>query len=282
MNNHLEELIRLFKEELVEIYDFSQAPKLITRKKEAQDCTNELSTNQEWVKIQRALLSRTKDKRIYTKEYVEGVKNMYAPFFKERGPLKGNVLDIGGGWGLFRQWWKPNNLDSFIVCDPGVARLLGGPHQPHQLFYTRAFSLCMTFVEGFGEAVPFKNELFDICLIAATLDHCLYPAKVVEEGYRCLKPGGTMLVMQTCHSPQSDTQLSSIYRRALKVLKNPAILIIKIFTRLRNPVVHLSHFKPGDITLCLEKAGFSSVKMTLLSNYGHFAFEAVKPLNQKS
>ena len=68
MNNHLEELIRLFKEELVEIYDFSQAPKLITRKKEAQDCTNELSTNQEWVKIQRALLSRTKDKRIYTKE----------------------------------------------------------------------------------------------------------------------------------------------------------------------------------------------------------------------
>jgi ubiquinone/menaquinone biosynthesis C-methylase UbiE len=271
---------RLFREGDQMYFDFSQAPTLITRK-ERNNLTKPFKEDaSQWDKAQRSFMCWTKDERMFTREYIESGKETFTAFFKERGYLQGNVLDIGGGWGLYRQWWEPGESDVFIVHDPGVERFLSGPHELHHDYYSRAFSFPMTFVEGFGEAPPYKDGLFDTCLIAAALDHCIDPPKVLAEAYRCLKPGGSILVIQRCDSPQSQSHIgrSHILKRLVKYFVHPKRLLSILYKRLFYSDHHLHHFRLTDITSLLERVNPSKIDTYVVpgSKQGIYAFEAQK------
>lgn len=45
-------------------------------------------------------------------------------------------------------------------------------------------------IKSFGEALPFKDNIFDIVYSVATLEHVRNPLKVVQEMMRVLRPGG--------------------------------------------------------------------------------------------
>lgn len=273
-----QEVQNLFRSEMHTYFDFSQAPDLVTRKDTDGAHVFENEERHRWAKAQASFLRWTRDKRVFTREYIETGKNIYSSFFKTRGPLRGTVLDIGGGWGLFRQWWEPGESDQFVVHDPGIERFLRGPHRLHHDYYQRAFSLPMTFVEGFGEELPYNNDTFDTCLIAAALDHCVDPQRVLVEAYRCLRPGATILVLQSCHVSQRGTQTRHILNRLFGLVRQPNRLLTVLYYRLFQRGHHLHSFAPSTITSWLEQAGFRDVTATIISSTAQiYAFEASKP-----
>lgn len=271
------EIKSLFRENDQIFFDFSQAPILVRRKESDKSKISAEGETSRWVKAQQGFMRRTRDKRIFSEEYIKNGKKIYDAFFEQKEPLRGNILDIGGGWGLYRQWWQPNETDVFIVHDPGVERFLRGAHQLHQTYYDRAFKLPMTFVEGFGEELPYQDNLFDTCLIAATLDHCLHPQQVFMESYRCLKPRGSILVIQRCYSPQSKKERAPVLKRLSKHLRHPQNLPTVFYNLLFRQDLHLHHFLVRDITLWLETVGFLEVKTSITpATENVYAFEAKK------
>ena len=95
-----------------------------------------------------------------------------AQAFKTFVQSSGLILDIGCG-PQARPSYLPANAE--VV---GIDPLLG--QQP------REFS----FVQGIGEYLPFRNEIFDHILYASSLDHIINPQRSLAEAARCLKPGG--------------------------------------------------------------------------------------------
>jgi SAM-dependent methyltransferase len=271
---------KLFRKDEQIYFDFSQAPTLITRKERSNLTKPFKNESSRWDKAQRSFMCWTKDKKMFTREYIESGKEIFTTFFEERGYFQGNVLDIGGGWGLYRQWWEPSESSVFIVHDPGVERFVSGPHELHYVCYSRAFSFPMTFVEGFGEDLPYKDETFDTCLIAATLDHCVDPPKVLAEVYRCLKPGGTILVIQRCGFSRSQSRSAHphILKRVVKYIAHPKRLLSILYKRLFYREHHLHHFQPEDIILLLESIGLSNTNTSVVpgSKQSIYAFEAQK------
>jgi ubiquinone/menaquinone biosynthesis C-methylase UbiE len=276
--NYQEEIRKLFKEDEQSHYDFSEAPTLI-RVKDRNALKERILKGHDtsrWMNSQLQFLDWAKDRRVFTRGYIESGKATYDVFFEKRGSLRGKILDIGGGWGLWRQWWEPSKSDLFIVHDPGIERFLRGPHKLHRDYYQRALSMPMVFVEGFGEGLPYRDGIFDISLVAATLDHCINPQRVIDEAYRCTKPKGSIIVVQSCYSPESSGHRLSHLKSLGKC--SPGQLLRIFYLRVFRPDHHLNRFRPVDVTLMLERAGFADIsKDTVPNTQDVYAFEAWKP-----
>ncbi len=274
-----EDIRELFQKDKQAGFDFSQAPDLIRRKEVTAQATDLFGKDDlsKWERAQHGFNHYTKVKSIFSREYVDANFVSFGSFFKERRYLKGNVLDIGGGWGLLRQWWEPSSSDIYIVHDPGVERFLRGVHKVHHDYYERAFSLPMTFVEGFGEELPYKNNVFNTCVIKSTLDHCITPEEVLAEAYRCLQTqGGDIIILQSCDTGEQSHQ-PHILTRLLKNLRYPKRFLSKIYHWLFYQVGHVQHFSRDDIVTLLEQAGFSKVRVSKVpKTQSIYAFEANK------
>jgi SAM-dependent methyltransferase len=190
-----------------------------------------------WNDSQKHFLERSYNKDKYSDPIVEQAWKDYGAYFNKRGSLlSGNILDVGGGLGIFREWWEVSRNNIFIVHEPIVERKI---HNSHYKYFHRAFSLPMKRIRGIGEKLPYKDNSFDTCLISNVLDHCVNPVQVLSEAYRCLTPGGTILVFQSCRKTWQLKQL---------------------FKHLFRPSGHLHHFKVADIVSMIQKIGFSQIQ----------------------
>jgi SAM-dependent methyltransferase len=94
--------------------------------------------------------------------------------------FKGNVLDIGVGPQKSPTHIQYNEIpDVFFV---GIDPLVG--QQP------RGFA----YIQGLGEYLPFRNEIFDQVLFVTSLDHFIDPRVALAEAKRVLKPEGAICV----------------------------------------------------------------------------------------
>ncbi len=70
-------------------------------------------------------------------------------------------------------------------------------------------------VVGNGHFLPFKDNIFDIVILEAVLEHVEHPNKVILEVNRVLKPGGWICVavpfIQGYHASPSDYQRYTVY-----------------------------------------------------------------------
>lgn len=267
----------LFRPETTGSYDFTRSPRLVRRRAAAADgAVVSAEQTQRWSVAQSAFLRWTADRKNFSRDTVQEAKTLYDRYFGRRGLSTGSVLDIGGGWGLYRQWWSNGPGSTYVVHDPGVERFEKGPHAVHAQVYEHALSLPMTFVEGFGEDLPYRDGAFDTCIIAAALDHCIDPSRVLAEARRCLKPGGQMIVLQHSHSHGETTQQAR-QQRIARVLRNPGRIIAALRARvsaLFAPDHHLHHFHPGEIEALLRSAGFDEVTTSDLGGMDVYACEA--------
>ncbi len=265
----------LFRSDALPRFDFSGAPEIVRRARSGEsEAPNGLDLTG-WSRVQARYLDPAHAKppdeaEAAIRQSVEG----YDRFFRERGPLRGSVLDIGGSVGLYRQWWEPGASDVFVVQDPavGTARMEAG--ELLRRLYPRAFSLSVTCVEGFGEDLPYRDQVFDTCLMVAALDHCADPARVLAEAWRCLKPGGELLCLQTCRLPA----LSQRVGYSMRLYRKPGHLLRKLRQRLAaEPEKHMHRFDVGGLASTLAAAAFDPVKASGPIKKRVFAFQAAKP-----
>jgi len=251
----------LFREDGVQAYDFGLSPDLIRLAGESGVALPSQNLA-EWKQIQSKLMARAGDERtpFNSETHIQGHKRAMDGLFEAHERLQDRVLDIGGGWGIYRQWWDPGDSGVFVVHDPGIERFDHAPSSLHQTHYARAFDLPMTFVEGFGEELPYGDESFDTCLIVSALDHCLDPARVLAEAHRCTKSGGRLLLISHCHGDEhaeggaGEPAMSSALRRVAGLPRAIARAIYRSFVP--RPRMHLHHWDEGELSAFVEQSGF--------------------------
>ena len=258
-----EAVTRLFREDRLQAYDFDRSPELIrlAGQSKVTPPTQDLS---EWKKIQRNLMARAGDQStpFNSEAHIEGHRQAMDGLFEQYELLQDRVLDIGGGRGLYRQWWEPGESGLFVVHDPGVERFDHADSPLHRKHYPRAFSLSMTFVEGFGEDLPYTDESFDTCLIVSALDHCLDPSRVLAEARRCLKGEGRLFLISHCHeedhdddaAPSSDDPAGSRLGRIARLPRSLAKAIYRSFVP--RPRMHLHHWDQDELSALVEASDF--------------------------
>lgn len=122
----------------------------------------------------------------------------YAPFADFLTHLSGNILDVGGGIGIPRNYLSSNT--NYVVVDPSIewlridwsALLKRFPHLEGK----------PNFVRGIGEHLPFASASFDTVLSFWSLNHASDPKLVLKEVARVLRPGGQVLFVLEEMIPQ--------------------------------------------------------------------------------
>jgi ubiquinone/menaquinone biosynthesis C-methylase UbiE len=156
----------------------------------------------------------------------EAVKNFefaYGMIAWALRPLRGLVLDIGGGTGVAREYL--DDSVEYVNIDPSRVWL----SETWDRLATRFPKLLepMAFVRGVGEQLPFRDGVFDATLTIRSLNLAARPDLVVREAHRVLKPGGAFVaVVQFIEPRWSDLPADPLRRR-------PRLALRKVKYRLR-------------------------------------------------
>lgn len=105
--------------------------------------------------------------------------------------LKGNLLEIGCGYGDFGAWCKEQGTCQQVTgIDPSGAAIKQAQEQ---------YPNCQ-WLEAGAEQLPFADASFDSIVSLEVLEHIKQPELMIKEATRVLKPGGS-LVIQTPNYP---------------------------------------------------------------------------------
>ncbi len=122
-----------------------------------------------------------------------------------------NILDVGCGIGG----------SSVYLAEKFHARATGITLSPMQVKRAteRAHSFGLTARTSFqvadAQAMPFADNSFDLVWSLESGEHMPDKTKFIQECYRVLKPGGTLIMVTWCHRPM-DTPLTTDERKHLQ------------------------------------------------------------------
>ncbi|SRR5713226_1667787 len=178
-------------------------------------------------------------------------------------PIAGNFLDVGGADGLVRHF-LPANVD-YLCTDPfigapGVAQARGqNPGFPEVYpCITEPYS----FVCALAERLPVKSRAFDFVHMRSMLDHVYDPIETLKEGYRCLRPGGYLLLGLSARGGATRTLepgIAGILARGFRVLRHEGIVEFsgRVLARLAgHRDNHLRHPSIQNLRSLLTKSRF--------------------------
>ena len=97
----------------------------------------------------------------------------------EIGAVTGTMLDVGCGAQPYRSLLSPGAV--YIGLDTADAEDHFGYKMPDTVYFS-------------GTAWPLPDSSIDFILCTETLEHVLKPETLLNEAYRCLRPGGRMLI----------------------------------------------------------------------------------------
>jgi ubiquinone/menaquinone biosynthesis C-methylase UbiE len=115
----------------------------------------------------------------------------YTPYAALIAELSVEVLDVGGGVGIVREYLPDST--GYTVVDPSLDWIDAG-----WASLAGRFSSLQTiprFVRGIGEYLPFRAQVFDAALALWSLNHVRDPGQVFGEVHRVLRSGGQFVVV---------------------------------------------------------------------------------------
>lgn len=169
-----------------------------------------------------------------------------------------SVIDVGAGTGVV-SW-----LEQKLVGNEGLVIAL----DPSKGMLTEAKKLGVQHAtQGFGEALPFRDDGFDLLTMGYALRHVADLREAFSEYLRVLKPGGTVLLLEI--SRPEGKIATALLKFYLKLIVPTAT---RIFRRSENAQELMKYYwdtiencvRPDVIVDELEKAGFSNVKRHLV------------------
>lgn len=138
------------------------------------------------------------------------------------------ILDVGSGEGrilvpLVEQGIRVVGLDPSSILLKDCKEVL------------RTKGLSTDLVRSIGECLPFRDDLFDIIICAATLEHLFSPELFLKEAKRVLKNGGVICIKQGFEKkkmPQADHIRSFTIENLLVLVRHfKVVAAIKIGNR---------------------------------------------------
>ena len=130
---------------------------------------------------------------------IEGVKEVYQEI-----PVKGSCLDVGGHQGRLRRFLTSGQ--KYISCDPFLTGFNDIDKQPNLLKAYPFLLETINFICCEAEFLPFKSSSFQTVHMRSVIDHFLNPELALNEAYRVLESGGSLIVGLYVHGGKRGKQ----------------------------------------------------------------------------
>ena len=159
-------------------------------------------------------------------------------------PLGSRALDIGCGGGLLAEEFARMGF-AVTGLDPSAESLsVARAHAQEQ-------GLTIDYRSGYGDALPFENESFEVVYCCDVLEHIQNWDAVIAEITRVLKPDGLFL-----YDTINRTLLSKVF--LVKMAQEWR------FTRFVPPNLHVweMFIKPAELLACFERHGLGNQDVT--------------------
>lgn len=174
--------------------------------------------------------------------------------------LKGKLLDIGCGTGLFMQRYLQSGGEVYgLDLSPGMV--------------TQARVRCAghDVTVGNAEVLPFKENTFDAVTSLLAFSYLQHPENMLIESYRVLKPGGVVSIC-TLGKNAFTSIVPVMYRIGEKMrIKRVGMASFSEY-----------YYKDPEIRELFEKNGFTDVKVKRKSfahvDFGDHLFDATKKI----
>ena len=124
--------------------------------------------------------------QVYYSE-IEGIKEVYSEI-----PIEGDCLDVGGHQGRLRRFLTEGQ--NYISCDPFIDVLDDLEKQPNLLKAYPFLVDPVNFICCDAEFLPFRSSCFQTVHMRSVIDHLLNPELALNEVYRVLESGGSLIV----------------------------------------------------------------------------------------
>ncbi|MEI6122909.1 MAG: class I SAM-dependent methyltransferase [Bacteroidota bacterium] len=200
------EYVQLLKDPKSEEEVLVKGNKIISSTKEypitdnVADFSDTSNNSDEWKKLNKQFLNYHKSLNVYEMINSMPIIN-YLSLKTGLGFVKNiKVLDVGGGTGhAFSSFFQYPETIEYFLLDPNL-RLL---HDQFIRMFPKLSYLKMAHILANAEALPIKNNSFDMVLSLAAIDHLNDYKKFIAEAYRVLIKGGTFFVSSHLDQPES-------------------------------------------------------------------------------
>jgi demethylmenaquinone methyltransferase/2-methoxy-6-polyprenyl-1,4-benzoquinol methylase len=207
----------------------------------------------------------------------------------------GRILDFGSGpwyrqWALYRAGLRPGMRLLDVATGTGLvarggAAIVGergrviGVDPSRGMLDEACKAPAGPFVQGRAEALPFRNDTFDMLSMGFALRHVADLEVAFREYWRILKPGGRVLLLEVSRPPSPLTRwlIRIHFQRVLPLIvrlstkSEPAELLMKYYWDTIDRCV-----PPETILEVLRRSGFVGTDRYVL--FGFFSeYTASKP-----
>jgi ubiquinone/menaquinone biosynthesis C-methylase UbiE len=179
--------------------------------------------------------------------------------FFRKIPRGGDGLDIGSGFGrlalVYSQYAK-----EFTLLDPSQKNL------SEARVFLKLHKGKAHFRQGDANKLPFKDSLFNFCLIVRVFHHLPDPETAMSEIYRVLKPGG-YAVIEFANKLHFKNYLLALIRQDREFLKDLNSEDIRSEKNVKGNSIPFVNHHPEAILNLIKKHDLKVVDTRSVSNF---------------